>query len=88
MTIDDGQAVVQLQRFPKNVAVALRLERLDGSASLALAQGAIDEAGAAQFSFAMPRAWADGAPLEADLRLTASTADGKFTRTAIIRFYR
>lgn len=88
MTIEDGQAAVQLQRFPKDAAVSLKLERLDGSAGLAVAEGRTDAAGAAQIGFSMPRAWADGRPLEADLRLVVSTADGRFTRSATIRFYR
>ncbi|MBL8057258.1 MAG: SH3 domain-containing protein [Anaerolineales bacterium] len=88
MTIEDGQATVQLQRFPKEAAVSLRLESLDGRASLAVAEGRTDAAGLAQIGFSMPRAWADGRALEADLRLVVSTADGAFTRSATIRFYR
>lgn len=89
MTISDNVATVVLQRYPANAEVVVRLSRADGSGSLTVAQGATDANGAAPFTFSMPREWPDGRKVtENALTLTAATADGKFSRTASIQYYR
>lgn len=89
MSINDNVATVTLQRYPANAEVLVRLSRADGSGGLLLAQGATDASGAAQFTFPMPRQWSDGRNVtENALTLTAAAADGKFSRTASIQYYR
>ena len=89
LTITDQQAALTVQRFPKNAAVVARLSRPDGGASVTVAQGVTDSAGAVQLGFAMPAAWENGQPLtETDLRLSVATVDGRYTRTAAIQYYR
>lgn len=89
VTIADNQATVDLQRYPANTEIVVRLSRADGSGTLEVARGTTDGQGVAQIRFEMPRRWADGSALtETALSLTAGSADGKFSRSASLQYYR
>jgi uncharacterized protein YraI len=87
MAIQDNQAVVSLARFPANQDLMIRLGVPGGDPSMTVATGKTDETGAASFAFEMPVTWPDGSPLtQSQLRLTATTADGSFSRGANITY--
>ena len=89
VTITDNVATVDLQRYPANTEIVLRLSRSDGSGALEVARGTTSGQGTAQIRFEMPRLWADGSALtETALKLTAASADGKFSRSASLQYYR
>lgn len=88
VAIVDNQATAYLQRYPANADVSLWLGRTAEKTDLRVAQGTTDANGAAQISFAMPAAWADGQPVvEHNLALTAVTADGQFSQTITLVYF-
>lgn len=89
MTIRDGQAALQVQKFLAQVEIVVRLGRSGSEPELIVANGRTDADGKAQIGFAMPRTWANGAPLtEQNLILSVTTPDGSFSRSANILFVR
>jgi hypothetical protein len=88
VTIGNNIAVVDLQRYPANKEIAIRLGTA-GKTSMQIATGKTNPEGTTRIEFSMPYRWSDGTPLtEQQLVLTAAAVDGSISRTTNIIFYR